>query len=138
MPLFDALKKLLGQTEPQITAPSRPTTPDPEPEEIIVPEVMPAELLAEPPGDLAVLLDVREPYERRQGFIPGSVHIPMRELPLRLDALDPAADIVVYCAHGHRSFDVTGWLISKGYRARSLRGGIVGWQTQGGPISREG
>ena len=85
-----------------------------------------------------LLLDCRESYERRQGYIAGSIHIPMREIPMRLNTLDPNADIVVYCAHGHRSFDVTGWLMSQDYQARSLRGGIAAWQMHNGPITREG
>jgi rhodanese-related sulfurtransferase len=139
MPFLDSLKKMLGQQQPAASVPSPAAVrsePQPEPEAIIVPEVAPAALMAE--GGAPFLLDCREPYERRQGFIPGSTHIAMREIPYRLDALDRAADIVVYCAHGHRSFDVAGWLISKGYRARSLKGGITNWQMQGGPITREG
>ena len=84
-----------------------------------------------------MLLDCRENYERRQGYIPGSVHIVMREIPYRLAELDRAADIVVVCAHGNRSYGVAGYLIENGFRARSLRGGTAGWQAQGGEIGHD-
>ena len=84
-----------------------------------------------------MLLDCRENYERRQGYIPGSKHIVMREIPSRLAELDRAADIVVICAHGNRSYSVAGYLIENGFRARSLRGGTVGWQAQGGEIGHD-
>ena len=64
------------------------------------------------------------------------MHIVMREIPNHLDAIDRSADIVVACAHGSRSFGVAGYLIENGFRARSLKGGTVAWQAQGGEIAR--
>lgn len=54
----------------------------------------------------------------------------------RLNDLCRDADIVVYCAHGNRSYGVAGYLIENGFRARSLRGGIVEWQARGGEVAR--
>jgi rhodanese-related sulfurtransferase len=140
MPLFDSLKKMIRRPDEAVETPTPPQPIEAEPEPIMVQEITAAELMRELEAQdgALFLLDCREAYERRQGFIAGSTHIPMRELPLRLDALDPNARIVVYCAHGHRSYDVTGWLMGQGYKARSLRGGIVAWQMQNGPITREG
>jgi rhodanese-related sulfurtransferase len=138
MALLDAVKKMLGASPAQTSGSTPAPAPQPEPEPFIVPEIMAAELMGVGEAARPFLLDCRELYERRGGFIPGSVHIPMREIPYRLAALDPAADLVVYCAHGHRSHDVAGWLIERGFRARSLRGGIAAWQMQGGPVTREG
>ena len=136
MSLFDSLRKMLGAA-PAETSVSKPASaPQPEPEPFVVPEITAAELMGLGDEVRPSLLDCREPYERRAGFLPGSMHIPMREIPYRMAALDPTADLVVYCAHGHRSYDVAGWLIERGYRARSLRGGIAAWQMQGGPITR--
>ncbi|MCU0509104.1 MAG: rhodanese-like domain-containing protein [Anaerolineae bacterium] len=101
-----------------------------------MPEVTAQELLAElrdgANGNL--LLDCREHYERAQSFIPNSIHIPMNSIPGRLAELDPARDVVVYCAHGNRSYGVAGWLNQQGYTARSLKGGIVEWQHRGGKV----
>jgi len=139
MGLLDSLRRAFAGAASKpasgapVTAASRP-----EPEEIRVPEVTATELMAERrDGGAPLLLDCRENYERRQGYIPGSTHIVMREIPYRLGELDRAADIVVVCAHGNRSYGVAGYLIENGFRARSLRGGTAGWQAQGGEIGHD-
>jgi rhodanese-related sulfurtransferase len=58
----------------------------------------------------------------------------MNSIPSRLAELDVEKDIVIVCAHGNRSYSVAGWLNQQGYRARSLKGGIVDWQLRGGPV----
>jgi rhodanese-related sulfurtransferase len=68
--------------------------------------------------------------------IPGSLHIPMRQIPDRLSEIDREADVIVVCAHGNRSYSVAGYLIENGYRARSLRGGVMDWRLRGGEIER--
>ncbi|MGQ9491550.1 MAG: rhodanese-like domain-containing protein [Anaerolineae bacterium] len=107
---------------------------------ISVPEVTAVELMAElrnGNGHPTLLLDCREYFERRQGYLPDSLHIPMNYIPYRLAELDGAADIVVYCAHGNRSYGVAGWPIQQGFTARSLKGGIVEWQLRGGEVRRD-
>ena len=49
------------------------------------------------------VVDVREPYEWDAGHIDGARHIPLGELPNRLDEVPRDADIVVYCRSGGRS-----------------------------------
>jgi rhodanese-related sulfurtransferase len=136
MGLLDSLKKsFTKQAAPATGAVAAASKPGPD--EIKVPEVTAIELMAELRSDGAPLvIDCRESYERRQGYIPGTVHIVMREIPYHLDEIDRSADIVVACAHGNRSYGVAGYLIENGFRARSLRGGTVGWQAQGGAIAR--
>ncbi len=110
----------------------------PEPAEIIIPEVVPADLMAERRnGQQPMLLDCREDYEWRQVRIPGSLHIPMRQIPGRLAEIDRAANIVVVCAHGNRSYSVAGYLIENGFAARSLRGGVAEWQARGGDVESD-
>lgn len=41
--------------------------------------------------------------------------------------LDPSVSWVVVCGHGNDSRRIASHLAARGYRARSLRGGIVGW-----------
>lgn len=140
MAVFDSLKKLLGNAGPEpahTPAASPPPAPAPRPAPAIVPEVGPAELVAElNNGGQPLLLDCREHYERQQNRIPNSLHIPMNQIPARLDELDKEADIVVYCAHGVRSYDVAGYLIRNGFTARSLAGGIATWYASGGQIEQ--
>jgi len=79
-------------------------------------------------GDAPLLLDVREPSEHAICALPGSLLIPMDELPRRLHELDPGAEIVVYCHHGIRSAHVIAHLEAQGFTGLSnLRGGIEAW-----------
>ena len=136
MGILDSVKRAFRPAAAEKPA-ARPIRP--EPAEIKVPEVTVAELMAElhvKNGNAPLLLDCREPYERRQSYIPNSMHIIMREIPARLGELARDADIVVYCAHGNRSYGVAGYLLENGYRTRSLRGRIAAWQAQGGQITR--
>jgi rhodanese-related sulfurtransferase len=138
MGLLDSLKRALAGPSPSATGESVPAATRPEPVETKVPEVTAPELMAElRSGGAPYVLDCRENYERRQGYIPGSAHIIMREIPYRLGELDRVADIVVVCAHGNRSYGVAGYLIENGFRARSLRGGTAGWLAQGGEIAHD-
>ena len=66
-------------------------------------QIRPAELAAmlnAGPDTQPVVLDVRESWEVARCSLPGSVHIPMREIPVRFEALDPARTIVCLCHHG--------------------------------------
>jgi rhodanese-related sulfurtransferase len=87
---------------------------------------------ANPPS----VLDVREPYEWRQMRMPGAQHIPMNDVPRRLDELPRERTLVVMCAHGVRSYGVTAYLAEHGYQAVSLAGGITQWAIQGGAIEQ--
>jgi sulfur-carrier protein adenylyltransferase/sulfurtransferase len=89
-------------------------------------------------GRALVILDVREPSEAAICRIPGSRLIPLGELPRRLDELDPAAEIVVYCKSGTRSARAVVLLREKGFsRAANLTGGILNWISEiDGSLSR--
>lgn len=94
------------------------------------PEVTPADVRrfaggANPP----VLLDVREVYELQStGFIPGALHIPMNSVPERLGELPRDRPVIVYCAHGMRSYNVAAYLLENGFsKVASLQGGIAMW-----------
>ena len=75
-----------------------------------------------------MLLDVREPWEYALCHIAGSVLMPMRTLPTRLNELDATADIVVICHHGVRSLQVGAFLERQGFSAiYNLAGGVDAW-----------
>ena len=79
-------------------------------------------------GETFTLLDVREPWEYEKSRIEGSKHIPMGEVPTRVQQMDPEEHIIVVCHHGMRSLSVTNWLRQQGYEnVQSMRGGIDGW-----------
>lgn len=77
--------------------------------------------------DGPVLLDVREAGEVQVCALPGSLHIPMGEIPQSLDRI-PEGYFVVLCHHGQRSLQVVTWLRANGFkRVVSLRGGLHAW-----------
>lgn len=92
-------------------------------------EITPQELrLRQERNEELTLLDVREPWERQTASLANSRHIPMADIPARLQELDPDQHIVVYCHHGIRSLTVTDWLRKQGYeKVQSLSGGINQW-----------
>lgn len=75
-----------------------------------------------------VLLDVREPWERDLASIEPSLHIPLGDIPSRVQELDPESHIVAYCHLGVRSMSATAWLRQQGFeQVQSMRGGIDKW-----------
>ena len=100
-----------------------------------VPELSPTEFVARWPNYASssdvVLLDVREHAELAIAAVDGARHIPMREVPARLDDLDPAKPLVVMCHSGGRSRRVAEFLQGNGYtNVFNLKGGIEAWSTQ--------
>ena len=79
-------------------------------------------------ADPFLLLDVREPREFEICRIPGSVLIPLGELPTRLSELAGRDDIIVHCKSGVRSGKAVRLLHEAGHAgARNLEGGILAW-----------
>jgi len=78
--------------------------------------------------EAVVLLDVREPYERDLAVIEPSVHIPMQELPDRVQEIPKDKQVIIYCHTGTRSMLVAGFLASRGWESvANLSGGIDAW-----------
>lgn len=81
--------------------------------------------------DELFLLDVREHDEWDAGHVPGSVHIPMRELGPRQVDLPSDRTILCVCRSGNRSGTVTKALAEAGYAAENLDGGLQSWEAYG-------
>jgi len=77
--------------------------------------------------DAFILLDVREVEEHQEARIPGSVLIPLGELPQRVAELDPSVEVVVHCRSGGRSAHAVEFLCSRNFRAVNVAGGILAW-----------
>jgi adenylyltransferase/sulfurtransferase len=74
------------------------------------------------------LLDVRSPEEWQITHLPNAKHIPLDDLPTRMNELDTADDMVVYCHHGMRSARAIGFLKKMGFeKLKNLAGGIDAW-----------
>ncbi|MCT4586208.1 MAG: molybdopterin-synthase adenylyltransferase MoeB [Carboxylicivirga sp.] len=83
--------------------------------------------------DRPVIIDVREPMELTEGCIPGSINIPMNEVPHRLDEIPRDKPVVIYCHLGIRSLHVINWLKNEAYtKLVNLDGGIEAWNSAHG------
>ena len=84
-------------------------------------------------ADHAVLLDVREQDEWDAGHAPGALHIPLGELPSRLDELPDPDDgvLAVACRGGGRSSRAVAWLSQQGFDVANLDGGMKAWEGAG-------
>ena len=75
------------------------------------------------------LLDVREPHEWNAGHLEHAVHIPMQQVPARLNDLPRDREIVVYCRMGGRSANVQHFLKANGFTSvKNLIGGLQAWK----------
>lgn len=89
-------------------------------------------------GEPFLLLDCREADEHATARIPGSLLVPMAEIPLKLDLLEPHRQgrIVVHCHHGGRSLRVTRFLRQQGFvGAQNMTGGIDAWSLEIDPTT---
>jgi adenylyltransferase/sulfurtransferase len=79
-------------------------------------------------GRKVTLLDVREPQEWDITHIEGAKNIPLGSIPERMNELDTADDIVVYCHHGTRSAQAIKFLKKMGFeKLQNMAGGIDAW-----------
>ncbi|HTU17417.1 MAG TPA: rhodanese-like domain-containing protein [Gemmataceae bacterium] len=81
-------------------------------------------------GEPVYLLDVRQAWEHDLASLPGSCLIPLDQLSLRADEVQPPerTAVVVYCHHGIRSRTGAAILQQRGLiEVFSLAGGIDAW-----------
>jgi rhodanese-related sulfurtransferase len=94
-------------------------------------------LMEEMAEKMPFLLDVREASElEKDGYIEGTVSIPVRDILNNLDKL-PGLDeqIVIYCGSGHRGAFVFAALKLLGYTdVRNLNGGLNAWKKAELPV----
>ena len=76
-----------------------------------------------------IIIDVREDYELEEtGTIKGAIHIPMNEVPNRLNKITKEREIYILCRSGVRSYSVAKYLGELGYEAINLDGGIIDYK----------
>jgi rhodanese-related sulfurtransferase len=89
-------------------------------------------------GDDPVVLDVREPWEYRQGHVPGAVLIPLGQLAARVGELDPSRPVAAICQSGQRSQSAAALLGQQGFKkVYNVLGGTGEWQQAGLPVSHD-
>lgn len=81
--------------------------------------------------EASVLLDVRSAQEYSGGHIPGSVNLPLDQLPT-ID-IDKNRPLFVYCHSGARSAQACSYLNGQGYSTTNI-GGVSGYK---GPLNKK-
>jgi rhodanese-related sulfurtransferase len=81
-----------------------------------------------------LLLDVRHPHEWVAGHIPGSVHLPLDQLGIRLGEVATTRPVVVVCRSGPRSVQGAAFLQAQGFQVDHLEGGVIAWSEAGLPF----
>lgn len=82
-------------------------------------------------GEEVFILDVRNPPELEICAIEGSYKIPLPDLPMRYQELEPDQEIIVHCKSGVRSAKAINYLREQGYEnLKNLQGGILEWASK--------
>ena len=111
-------------------------SPEPDDGEVLRIEQVDARTAAARAEEGAVLLDVREIGEWRDGHASGAVHMPYSEVRERAGEL-PRGRIVVYCAGGIRSSLAASILELTGREVANMRGGFTAWRNAELPIASD-
>lgn len=91
-------------------------------------------------ADEAVMVDVREDDEWAAGHAPGSVHVPLGEVPARLGELpemESGRPLPVVCRSGGRSGRAVEWLTQHGFDVVNVDGGMRAWAGAGKAMTSE-
>jgi adenylyltransferase/sulfurtransferase len=79
-------------------------------------------------GESLYIVDVRNAEEYQICRIPGSILVPLPQLPQRFRELDPEREMIVHCKSGMRSAKAQQFLREQGFRkVKNLKGGILAW-----------
>lgn len=86
-------------------------------------------------GDRLHLIDVRDPIEFDYCHLPGSVLVPLDELPQRVAEVPAEGEVVLVCHHGVRSAHALTYLQQRHGRQNlvNLRGGLDAWSREVDP-----
>lgn len=87
------------------------------------------------PDELSVL-DVREADEWVAGHIDGAIHIPLNQLPERVQEI-PEGQTLVVCKVGGRSAQAVAYLGQLGRDVVNLEGGMLDWSAAERPMVSE-
>jgi rhodanese-related sulfurtransferase len=97
-------------------------------------EVTPEHTAAALADGSAEIIDVREPYEREAGHIPGSRHIELQSLAAQADTVARDRQVIFQCRSGARSLMAAQAFRRAGFDAWSMAGGLELWVQEGREI----
>jgi uncharacterized protein len=85
-----------------------------------------------------LVIDVREPYEYKEGHAEVAKNVPLSQLKERLSEIPKDKKVYVICRSGRRSRVALRILRQAGYKnARPIRGGMLAWQMAHLPIVKD-
>ncbi|MBI3771148.1 MAG: rhodanese-like domain-containing protein [Gammaproteobacteria bacterium] len=102
-------------------------------------EVSPNEAVRLMNREEAVVLDVREDGEYKEGHIINARHIPVGVLESRCNELESLKEkpLIVYCRTGQRAAKASAILQRQGFKSvYKLNGGIMAWTGANMPVSK--
>ena len=102
-------------------------------------EVGPGEATRMLNHDNAVIVDMREDKDYREGHIVNAVHTPASNSDA-VQKLEKFRErpVIVYCRSGHSSAGFCGKLRKQGFASvYNLAGGVLAWQKAGLPLNRD-
>ena len=79
-------------------------------------------------GEQLNLVDVREADEVAAGMIPGAIHIPLGDVPVRMSELDSSKSYILICRSSGRSGRAQEFLADEGYDVTNMVGGMLEWE----------
>ncbi|GAB4166754.1 MAG: rhodanese-like domain-containing protein [Rickettsiaceae bacterium] len=83
----------------------------------------------------AIIIDVREPFEYKDGHIKGSINLPLSTILVEIGKASIAEDkkVVIQCRVGARSLLACQLLIEEGFKydIYNLEGGLNAWRDAG-------
>lgn len=82
-------------------------------------------------GEQLQLIDVREAEEVAEGMIEGAKHIPLGQIPGRLEEIERTSEIIFICRSGYRSERACEYLQQLGYEGcTNMTGGMLQWSQE--------
>lgn len=79
-------------------------------------------------GEVLQVIDVREDNEVAAGTLPGAKHIPLGQIPYRMNEIDPNREVIMVCRSGGRSAKACEFLMANGYsKVKNMLGGMTAW-----------
>jgi len=101
-------------------------------------EISPADARKQADAGDAILIDVREESDWREGHAEGATHLDRGVIELEIEEQIPdvTKPIICYCGGGSRSALVAESLQKMGYEnVRSMKGGMRAWKEAGLPMA---
>lgn len=80
-------------------------------------------------GEKLHIIDVREHEEVVLGMIPGTLHIPLMQIPERIKEIPQNGETIFVCRSGNRSGKACDFLEDQGLSGlKNMIGGMLAWE----------